>query len=617
MDDMDRLGKYQIVARIGTGGFGVVYKAVDPFIKRTVAIKTCSAEDPEMRQRFLLEAEICGNLHHRNIVTIYDFGYEQETPYLVQEYLSGEDLDQKIKRRDYLPMPERILWLVQIARGLAYAHARGIVHRDIKPSNIRILEDGTAKILDFGIAKLAQAASTLTQAGITLGTAAYLAPEQIRSEPIDTRTDVFAFGTLAYELLTFQRPFQAHEIPAILYKILHVEPTPLLSMAPDCPAELAQIVHRCLSKNPAQRFAPTEQLVAALERVARAGNRVPVDSLVTSRTELVQPVQVEVPPPPVPASKPAPLRVDRDTSPTARIGVHEVELLTPQASPPLPRSAGLTTVAFRRGTGWGKALRVGGGIAAVALVAALATYWLVRPPSLATASDPEAGSPDLRAGSPVGSQPANSPLPAAPAPAGQAPGAAGAPAAGPTGPSVEAPGADAEPTPEPTPEPARVRVGPAWGPGLSVWIAGREFVLDRERIVELEPGTHSVRFRLQAPDYSFEERVRLTVEAGRTHRLEIPIQPPGKLTVQAHLETPPGTVRLNGQELGSSPIRGKWLLPGTYSLEVLPLSPSVERPPLAQSLAVASQQETIVTFDLEGREPILIRQKPLVAGNPN
>src|SRR5262245_31605262 len=117
---MQTLHKYQILEKIGVGGFGVVYKASDPFIKRHVAIKTCTSADPETRDRFLREAEIAGNLHHRNIVTVYDFGFEDGTPFLVQEYLSGEDLDRKIKRRDFVPLPEKIYYLVQIARGLEY-----------------------------------------------------------------------------------------------------------------------------------------------------------------------------------------------------------------------------------------------------------------------------------------------------------------------------------------------------------------------------------------------------------------------------------------------------------------------------------------------------------------
>ncbi|MEM7584482.1 MAG: serine/threonine-protein kinase [Acidobacteriota bacterium] len=199
---MESIGKYKIEKKIGSGGFGEVFKGYDPFIKRHVAVKTCISSDEEIRNRFFQEAEIAGNLQHRNITTVYDFGIHEGLPYLIQEYLSGEDLDSKIKRRDFLPYPEKLYYLLQIARGLAKAHAKGVIHRDIKPANIRVLEDGTVKIMDFGIAKLAQQESGLTQTGMTLGTAAYLAPEQIRGEAVDTATDIFSFGVLAYELLT-------------------------------------------------------------------------------------------------------------------------------------------------------------------------------------------------------------------------------------------------------------------------------------------------------------------------------------------------------------------------------------------------------------------------------
>ncbi|MDX1630576.1 MAG: serine/threonine-protein kinase, partial [Thermoanaerobaculia bacterium] len=191
------IGKFQVVEKIGEGGFGVIFKGRDPHIKRHVAIKSCTSDDPDIRTRFAQEAQIAGNLHHRHIVTVYDFGEEDGVPYLVQEYLSGEDLDRKVKRGDYIPFPEKLLYLVQVARGLEYAHRQGVVHRDIKPANIRILDDGTAKIMDFGIAKLANQDTGLTQTGMTLGTAAYLAPEQIRGESVDARTDVFSYGVMA------------------------------------------------------------------------------------------------------------------------------------------------------------------------------------------------------------------------------------------------------------------------------------------------------------------------------------------------------------------------------------------------------------------------------------
>ncbi|MEM1181492.1 MAG: serine/threonine-protein kinase, partial [Acidobacteriota bacterium] len=271
---MRQIGKYHVKEQIGVGGFGEVFKGFDPYIKRVVAIKTCSTHNDEIRSRFFQEAEIAGNLNHKNITTIHDFGVEGELPYLVQEYLSGEDLDHKIKRRDPLPYAEKLVYLIQIARGLAHAHEHGVIHRDIKPANVRILEDGSAKIMDFGIAKLAQQESGLTQTGMTLGTAAYLSPEQIRGQSVDSRTDIFSFGVLAYELLTYRRPFDGNQISAVLYQLLHHEPPPMREVWPDAPPGASAVVGRCLAKDPSGRYDDAGALLHALERLSAGGRAV-------------------------------------------------------------------------------------------------------------------------------------------------------------------------------------------------------------------------------------------------------------------------------------------------------------------------------------------------------
>ncbi|MGE5234070.1 MAG: TonB family protein [Acidobacteriota bacterium] len=255
---------------IGTGGFGEVYEGRDPFIQRRVAIKTCASGDSSLRQRFLREAQIAGNLEHRNVVTIYDFGLQDEVPYIVQEYLPGEDLDHVIARRDPLSLQRRLDILTQVAEGLEYAHAQGVVHRDVKPANIRLLGDGRVKIMDFGIAKLAQTESQLTKTGITLGTAAYLPPEQIRGEPVDGRADQFSFGVTAYELLSGEPPFDGERLDDLMAQILNAEPRPLDEVAPQCPAALTAVVRRCLEKDPERRYASFSDVLAAL-RAVRAG----------------------------------------------------------------------------------------------------------------------------------------------------------------------------------------------------------------------------------------------------------------------------------------------------------------------------------------------------------
>ncbi|MDQ6891943.1 MAG: serine/threonine protein kinase [Acidobacteriota bacterium] len=253
-----KIGKYEIAEQIGVGGFGAVFRARDPFIKRTVAIKTCSLNDEEIRSRFFREAELAGNLHHRHITTIYDFGVEEGVPYIVQEFLTGEDLDKVVKRGDDLPIARKLEILMAIAEGLDYAHRNSIIHRDIKPSNIRILDDGAVKIMDFGIAKSLLSESSLTQTGITLGTSAYLAPEQIRGEKLDQRTDIFALGVLAFELLTNRKPFRGEHLSTVLYKILNETPDPVHAIVPDCPPALSQIVSIAMDKDIEHRYPSME-----------------------------------------------------------------------------------------------------------------------------------------------------------------------------------------------------------------------------------------------------------------------------------------------------------------------------------------------------------------------
>jgi serine/threonine-protein kinase len=274
---MDKIGKYDVVRKIGQGGFGVVYEGRDPLIKRRVAIKTCSAEDEEIRKRFFREAEIAGNLQHRHVVTVFDLGVQEGVPYLVQEYLPGEDLAHKIKRKDQLDEFTKLGYLAQVAEGLEYAHSQGVVHRDIKPANIRILDDGSVKIMDFGIAKLASAETQLTHTGMAMGTAGYLPPEQIRGEKVDLRADIFSYGVLAYELMAGRRPFQADNMSAVLFQIIGQEPPPLSSVWPACPPALENLIKKCLAKNPAERFASFTPLLAALRPIQESvkGQTVP------------------------------------------------------------------------------------------------------------------------------------------------------------------------------------------------------------------------------------------------------------------------------------------------------------------------------------------------------
>ena len=262
---LGRIGKYEILGRIGEGGFGVVYRGRDPVLQRYVAVKTCSSRNQKLRRRFLREGQIAAALQHPNITTVHDLEEEGGVPYLVQEFLEGEDLNHKIARQEPLTALARLDILVQVARGLEYAHLQGVLHRDVKPAKIRILPSGAVKIMDFGIAKLLHEASDVTTQGVTLGTVGYLAPEQLRGEEVDRRTDVFSFGVLLYELLAYERPFKGSTFSEVSYRLLNEEPRALRELAPAYGPAIAALCGRCLAKDPRQRCASFGEVIAVLE----------------------------------------------------------------------------------------------------------------------------------------------------------------------------------------------------------------------------------------------------------------------------------------------------------------------------------------------------------------
>ncbi|MDX1632263.1 MAG: serine/threonine-protein kinase [Thermoanaerobaculia bacterium] len=264
----EKLGKYELVRRIGTGSFGLLYEAFDPHLKRSVAIKVCTSPEEQVRLRFYREAEIAGNLVHPNIATVHDFGFHGEIPYLVEEFLEGSDLDARIDQAGGLAYSQQLDYLIQLARGLGHAHAEGVIHRDVKPSNVRILHDDSLKILDFGVAKRTDAESKLTQVGNTVGTAAYLSPELLRGREASPASDVFAFGVVAYRLLAEERPFAATSISGVLAQILHEDPKPLRRIWRGCPRRLEAMVHRCLEKEPGDRPPSFREIRNELEEIA-------------------------------------------------------------------------------------------------------------------------------------------------------------------------------------------------------------------------------------------------------------------------------------------------------------------------------------------------------------
>lgn len=266
MASLKRIGKYEILRQLGRGAMGVVYQARDPVIGRLVALKTITsavAEDADQLLRFQREAQAAGNLQHPNIVTIYELGTEDSVPYLVMEYLDGESLDLLIARRAPIPFLEKLSYLVQLCRALHHAHESGVVHRDVKPANVVVKKDGTIKVVDFGIARLVD--TTRTQTGVILGTIGYMSPQQLHGQRADERSDIWATGVLAYELLTGKKPFSGESHAAMILDILTRTPEPLEAVAPECPPDIQAVILRAMHKEDALRYQNMGMMLAELE----------------------------------------------------------------------------------------------------------------------------------------------------------------------------------------------------------------------------------------------------------------------------------------------------------------------------------------------------------------
>ncbi len=257
--------RYEVVRRLGGGGMGVVYLARDPVIGRDIAIKLLRfGDDEDARARFQREVRIAGNLAHPNIVRIYDAGDYAGQPFIAMEYVEGQTLDSLIKAGEPLELQHKLDLMIDLAEAMAAAHANGIVHRDIKPSNLIVDARRRLKVLDFGIAR---ASDSLHTSYSVIGTPNYMAPEQIRGEAVDARSDVFAAGVVMYELVSYRRPFVADNVQALQYRILFEAPAALSSTAPGIPASLERLVHQALEKQAARRPQSARELLDALREV--------------------------------------------------------------------------------------------------------------------------------------------------------------------------------------------------------------------------------------------------------------------------------------------------------------------------------------------------------------
>lgn len=309
--------RYRIEALLGQGGMSAVYKATDPNLRRQVAIKLIHphlATTPEFVSRFEEEAAAVAQLRHPNIIQVYDFSHDNNVYYMVLEFLPGESLEQRLRRlnseRQRMPLAEVIRTMVKVCEAVGYAHSRGMIHRDLKPANVMIMPNGEPILMDFGIVKML-GGDTQTATGGLIGTVAYMAPEQIRGERADPRTDIYALGVMLFEMISGQRPFQGDSAPATM--MMHLtQPVPdIRTLNQETPPALVAIVEKALAKSPADRFQTTHAFAAALQAVPldgrMAATKVEGPTLVQQPRTVSEPYQsVSVPVTPQPVPHPTP-----------------------------------------------------------------------------------------------------------------------------------------------------------------------------------------------------------------------------------------------------------------------------------------------------------------------
>ena len=268
MSTQRSIGRYEIQAELGRGAMGVVYRANDPLLSRTVAIKTINMDleqdgMEEYEARFYQEAKAAGGLNHPNIVIVYDIGKTGNLAYMAMEYIDGVELRSMLSQEQPLPVAQALDIAAQVAEGLGYAHEHQVVHRDVKPANILITPNGRAKIADFGIARM-RSAETQTQTGVILGSPKYLSPEQVVGKRADHRSDVFSLGVILYQCLTGKTPFNGDGVSALMYQITNHNPAPPSTMNPQVPVMLDYIIAKALAKSVDERYQSAADFAADL-----------------------------------------------------------------------------------------------------------------------------------------------------------------------------------------------------------------------------------------------------------------------------------------------------------------------------------------------------------------
>jgi hypothetical protein len=510
----EKIGRYQILERVGRGGMGVLYRAFDPVLDREVAVKVMLADfsddTEQMRPRFYREAKAAAKLQHRNIVTVFEFAEENNQQHIVMEFLRGAPLNVRMNEQPPLTLPAKLDIVAQLCSGLGYAHAQGIVHRDVKPANVFLLTDGSVKLLDFGIAKLAT--STLTQQGDVLGSAPYMSPEQVSgNQNLDGRSDVWSTGVLLYELLTGRKPFEGDALTTVIVGILKDEPPPLDALAPGLPPQLVAAVARALEKDPERRTPKAEDLGRELQFIRQSllatGELPPMDATRYASTNVLKA-----------------LHDDRQKHGTSGIRNKTLEGVAPAPAAVTPPQS--------------KTWMIAAGAAAI-VVAALGAWAMFGRES----------APDQQAAAPVSAPAAAAvaPTPAAPTPnsaagssGGAAPPAASNPAPPPPVVEKKAAAAVAAPAPADTNKPVPAAPRPALGPLVAVSLSAPYpfAVMDGSRTIsaadtthELPPQPNGKTLRLVAPDVFLDHPVR--VDGGAEKRFEYSPPALGKIDIRA------------------------------------------------------------------------------------
>ena len=287
--DPRKFGRYEVIDELGKGAMGTVYRARDPMLHRTVAIKTVNMdldrdEVADYEARFYQEARAAGGLNHPNIVTIYDIGKSGTIAYMAMELLEGNELRTIMAQGKALPVGRAIDIAAQAAEGLGYAHDHDVVHRDIKPANLMISREGLVKITDFGIARM-RSAEVRTQTGVVLGSPRYMSPEQVVGKRAEPRSDIFSLGVILYEMVTGKAPFAGEDVSAIMFQILNFVPPPPSSINPDAPEMLDFIVAKALAKSPGDRYASAREMASDLRECRLQVPARSDSSLVLKRTQ--------------------------------------------------------------------------------------------------------------------------------------------------------------------------------------------------------------------------------------------------------------------------------------------------------------------------------------------